>query len=74
MIFADPDGPLYRSLGFHDAEFQVQLARPPPRIRHIPGVDARLLDDDGHLTLLAHRVPEVHVWLSDHLPDHAGRP
>lgn len=32
VIVADPDGPainLYRSLGFHDTEHQVQLARPP---------------------------------------------
>jgi pimeloyl-ACP methyl ester carboxylesterase len=28
----------------------------------IPGVDAHLSEDDGHLTLL-HRVPEVHDWL-----------
>jgi pimeloyl-ACP methyl ester carboxylesterase len=34
---------------------------------HIPGVKAMLLDDDGHLSLLANRVPEVHRWLSDHL-------
>jgi pimeloyl-ACP methyl ester carboxylesterase len=34
---------------------------------HIPGVKAMLLDDDGHLSLLANRVPEVHSWLSDHL-------
>ena len=34
---------------------------------HIPNVEARLLDDDGHLTLLQNRVPEVHVWLSEHL-------
>ncbi len=34
---------------------------------HIPGVEARLLDDDGHLTLLQNRVPEVHAWLSDRL-------
>jgi pimeloyl-ACP methyl ester carboxylesterase len=34
---------------------------------HIPGVEARLLDDDGHLTLLRNRVPEVHAWLSEHL-------
>ncbi|MGH3168432.1 MAG: alpha/beta fold hydrolase, partial [Trebonia sp.] len=34
---------------------------------HIPGVEARLLDDDGHLTLLTNRVPEVHAWLSARL-------
>jgi pimeloyl-ACP methyl ester carboxylesterase len=35
---------------------------------HIPGVEARILDDDGHLTLLEHRIPEVHSWLSGWLP------
>jgi pimeloyl-ACP methyl ester carboxylesterase len=35
--------------------------------KHIPGVEARLLDDDGHLTLMQDRVPEVHAWLSEHL-------
>jgi pimeloyl-ACP methyl ester carboxylesterase len=35
---------------------------------HIPGVEARILDHDGHLTLLEHRVPEVHSWLSGWLP------
>jgi pimeloyl-ACP methyl ester carboxylesterase len=34
---------------------------------HIPGVEARLLDNDGHLTLMQSRVPEVHAWLSQHL-------
>jgi pimeloyl-ACP methyl ester carboxylesterase len=34
---------------------------------HIPGVEARLLDHDGHLTLLAHRIGEVHSWLAEHL-------
>jgi len=33
---------------------------------HIPGVEARLLDDDGHATVV-NRLPEVHAWLSDHL-------
>jgi len=34
---------------------------------HIPGVEARLTDEDGHLTLLEHRVGEVHAWLADRL-------
>jgi pimeloyl-ACP methyl ester carboxylesterase len=34
---------------------------------HIPGVEALLLDDDGHLTLQQHRVSEVHSWLKQHL-------
>jgi pimeloyl-ACP methyl ester carboxylesterase len=29
----------------------------------IPDVDARISADDGHLTLLAQRIPEVHAWL-----------
>jgi len=34
---------------------------------HVPGVEARLFDQDGHLTLLTNRIPEVHAWLADHL-------
>ena len=32
----------------------------------IPGVEAHLTDVDGHITLLRHRVPEVHAWLLSH--------
>lgn len=34
---------------------------------HIPGVEARLYDDEGHLSLLKNRVSQVHAWLSDRL-------
>jgi pimeloyl-ACP methyl ester carboxylesterase len=34
---------------------------------HIPGVEARLLDDDGHLTLAEHRIGDVHAWLAERL-------
>jgi pimeloyl-ACP methyl ester carboxylesterase len=33
---------------------------------HIPGVQARLFDDDGHLTLFVNRIGEVHEWLAEH--------
>jgi pimeloyl-ACP methyl ester carboxylesterase len=47
--------------GVHD------LMVPPAHGRwlaeRIPGVDARISESDGHLTLLKDRVPEVHEWL-----------
>jgi pimeloyl-ACP methyl ester carboxylesterase len=33
--------------------------------KHIPGVEARLTGEDGHLTLLEHRLGDVHGWLRD---------
>ena len=33
---------------------------------HIPGVEARLFDHDGHGSLAENRIPEVHTWLSEH--------
>jgi pimeloyl-ACP methyl ester carboxylesterase len=33
----------------------------------IPGVEARLLDDDGHLTLGSNHIGDVHAWLAEHL-------
>ncbi len=33
---------------------------------HVPGAEARITDEDGHLTLMEHRVPDVHDWLLSH--------
>jgi hypothetical protein len=42
-------------------------ARKAAPLARVPGVDARILDNDGHLTLLEHRIPEVRAWLSGYL-------
>jgi pimeloyl-ACP methyl ester carboxylesterase len=35
--------------------------------RHIPGVQATITEDDGHLTLTHRYLDEIHGWLIDHL-------
>ncbi|MGH2886108.1 MAG: alpha/beta fold hydrolase [Solirubrobacteraceae bacterium] len=35
--------------------------------RHIPGVEARLLPEDGHLTLIDNHLESVHQWLLERL-------
>jgi pimeloyl-ACP methyl ester carboxylesterase len=74
------DNCLLRPWGFDLGEIAVpvlllhgrqDLFSPPAHgewlAKHIPGVEARMLDDDGHVTLHEDRVPEVHAWLSEHL-------
>ena len=34
---------------------------------HIPNVDARFLADDGHITIIINRIPEIHAWLLDQI-------
>jgi pimeloyl-ACP methyl ester carboxylesterase len=33
----------------------------------IPGVQAELTDDDGHLTLIEHHLEQMHAWLLERL-------
>jgi pimeloyl-ACP methyl ester carboxylesterase len=33
---------------------------------HVPGAEAWIDDENGHLTLYEHRIPEVHAWLQSH--------
>jgi hypothetical protein len=37
----------------------------------IPGVDAHLTDEDGHITLLQNRLGEVHAWPLEHFQPRA---
>jgi pimeloyl-ACP methyl ester carboxylesterase len=55
---------------------ELDLFVPPSHGRwlaeHIPGVEAHLSPTDGHLTLIEHRVPEVHDWLLARLSSGGG--
>jgi pimeloyl-ACP methyl ester carboxylesterase len=50
---------------------ELDLFVPPGHGRwlaaNIPGVEAHLSPTDGHLTLIEHRVPDVHAWLLERL-------
>jgi len=37
---------------------------------HVPGAEPWFLGNDGHVTLLANRIGEVHAWLADHMKAH----
>jgi pimeloyl-ACP methyl ester carboxylesterase len=62
--------------GFDPADIRVPLLLwhgehdlfvPPTHGRwlaaRVPGAEARLSDEDGHLTLFVRRIPQVHAWL-----------
>ncbi|HLX33544.1 MAG TPA: alpha/beta hydrolase [Gaiellaceae bacterium] len=72
----DDDLAMVKPWGFDVADIRVpvlllqgteDLMVPPAHGRwlaeRIPGVEARFSDSEGHLTLLAHRVTDVHAWL-----------
>ncbi len=56
--------PLQVWQGRHD--LMVPYAHGPLIADAIPGVERHLSDVDGHLTLYARRVPEVHGWIAEH--------
>ena len=51
--------------GAHDRFVPIEHGR--WLAERIPGVDARLSDEDGHVTLYERRIPDVHTWLLERL-------
>ena len=72
----DDDIAFIRPWGFNPAEIQipvllmhgmqdrfVPVSHGEWLAKQIPGIDSRILPDDGHITLAVNRVPEIHRWL-----------
>lgn len=47
-------------------DLMVPPSHGPELVTRIPGAEAHFLPDEGHLTLVADRVPDVHEWLLGH--------
>jgi pimeloyl-ACP methyl ester carboxylesterase len=64
FAFADIDIPLLLLHGQQDRF--VPFGHGVWLAEHIPGVETRLTEDDGHLTLTARHLGEVYDWLLEH--------